>query len=240
MNQKHVLVVDDDHAMRDLIADFLSSHSFEVSSAADGTAMARILEAKPVDLVVLDLQLGREDGLDLMRSVVARSSAPVIIITGRRVCEADRVLGLELGADDYMTKPLSLRELLARVRTVLRRVEAAERSSRARERRLRYRFAGWELDSHARTLVAPDQQVIKLTAAEFNLLVALLRAPQRVLTREQLIAASRVHPDEVYDRSIDVLILRLRRKLEADPCEPRIIRTERGVGYMMAVAVEIH
>ncbi|WP_207482991.1 response regulator [Arenibaculum pallidiluteum] len=238
MSQKHILVVDDDHAMRDLIADFLASHAFQVSTAPDGAAMTRILKARPVDLVVLDLQLAREDGLDLLRDILAEAYAPVIIVTGHRSEEADKVLGLELGAEDYMTKPLSLRELLARVRMVLRRAEQPERPPRGREPRVRYTFAGWELDTRGRSLMASSREVVRLTAAEFNLLVALLRAPRQVLTREQLITASRVHAEEVNDRSIDVLILRLRRKLEVDPTDPRIIRTERGAGYMLGVPVE--
>lgn len=235
---RHVLVVDDDAAMRDLISGYLASHAFEVSTAADGAAMARILSTRPADLIVLDLQLAREDGIDLMRSLVAESDAPIIIITGHRRDEMDRIVGLELGADDYMTKPFGLRELLARIRAVLRRAETAERRPRRGAKRVRYRFAGWELDLRSRRLTGPNQEEVKLTAGEFNLLAAFLRAPQQVQSREQLLAASRVHDEEVYDRTIDVLILRLRRKLEADPSDPRIIRTERGAGYVLATPVE--
>lgn len=232
--QKHVLVVDDDCVVRNQIRDFLASHAFEVSAAADGAAMTRILNAKPVDLVVLDLQLEREDGFDLMRGIIGQ--APVISLAGERSGEPDMVAALELGADDCMVKPLGLRELVARIRTVLRRAERSERSRR--ERRVRYRFAGWELDMRGRSLAAPCGAPVKLTCAEFNLLTAFLRAPRQVLTREQLIAASRVHRDEVYDRSIDVMILRLRRKLEAVPGGSGIIRTERGAGYVLDTPVE--
>jgi DNA-binding response OmpR family regulator len=236
-SRRHVLVVDDDYAVRDQIGDFLADHAYEVSTAADGAAMTRILKAKPVDLVVLDLQLAREDGLDLMRGIVDQAYAPVISITGEWGGEPDKVIALELGADDCMSKPVSPRELLARIRTVLRRVRRPE-SPQARDR-ARWRFAGWEMDLRRRTLTAPEgAEAVKLTCAEFNLMTALLRAPQQILTRHQLITASRVHPDEVYDRSIDVMILRLRRKLEPDSSTPRIIRTERGVGYGMAVSVE--
>jgi two-component system, OmpR family, response regulator len=201
--------------------------------------MARILADKAVDLIILDLKLSNEDGLDLMRSLDGRSDVPVILVTGHRREEMDRVVGLELGADDYIIKPFGLRELLARVRAVLRRSAAAERRSRKNEKRIRYRFAGWELNVRTRTLTSPTGDAVALTAGEFNLLAAFLRSPQQVLSREQLLAASRVHDEEVFDRSVDIQILRLRRKLETNPSEPQLIRTERGAGYIFAAAVEI-
>jgi two-component system OmpR family response regulator len=235
---KHVLVVDDDAAMRDVIGSYLEGENFQVSAVADGRTMARILAEKPVDLIVLDLRLAGEDGLELMRGRGA-SEVPVIVVTGHRRDEADRVIGLELGADDYVTKPFSLRELLARIRAVLRRAEAGERRSRVKEKRARYRFAGWELEMRARQLKSPAGKAVPLTAGEFNLLAAFLHSPHHVLSREQLLAASRVHDEEVFDRSIDVQILRLRRKLETDPSEPKLIKTERGAGYVLAVPVEV-
>ena len=239
MREKHVLVVDDDASIRDLVGDYLSDHAFRVSRAADGSAMERTLSRVSPDVILLDLQLGNEDGLDLLRTVASRADTPVIIITGNRRDEADRVVGLELGADDYITKPFGLRELLARVRAVLRRAEAGNAAARRRADRSVYRFAGWELSMRARRLKAPGGEEVKLTAAEFNLLSAFLRAPQTVLSREQLLNASRVHDDEVYDRCIDVLILRLRRKLEPDPSLPTLITTERGMGYVLAANVEV-
>jgi DNA-binding response OmpR family regulator len=200
--------------------------------------MSRILAETAIDLVILDLQLSDEDGLALVRSLSAEAKVPVVVLTGHRRDEFDRVLGLELGADDYMTKPFSLRELLARVRAVLRRRDAAERRTAPRDRGKRYRFAGWELDQRGRRLTSPAGDEVPLTKGEFNLLVALLDAPQRVLSREQLLLASRVHDEEVFDRSIDVQILRLRRKLEPDPANPQLIKTERGVGYVLATGVE--
>jgi two-component system OmpR family response regulator len=235
---KHILVVDDDPAMRDLVGTYLDGHSYRVSLAADGRAMRRVLSGNGVDLVILDLKLAGEDGLDLMRSLSAQSDVPVIIITGHRRDEADRVIGLELGADDYLLKPFGLRELLARVHAVLRRAEAGEHRTRQKQKRVRYRFAGWELDLRTRRLQSPAGAAVTLTAGEFNLLVAFLRSPQQVLSREQLLAASRVHDEEVFDRSIDIQILRLRRKLEANPSEPRLICTERGAGYILATSVE--
>jgi two-component system, OmpR family, response regulator len=243
-----VLVVDDDPAMRAMVADYLGSRGFDVSTAADGAEMARALAGGTVHLVLLDLKLSAEDGLDLLRGLRAASKVPVIVLTGQRREEVDRVLGLELGADDYLTKPFSLRELLARIRAVLRRGEAAPPGPRApgvpdepgaKETPTRFRFAGWELDLRVRGLTSPDGRSVPLTRGEFVLLVAFLRSPGRVLSREQLLAASRVH-EHVFDRSIDVHILRLRRKLEADPSQPEFIQTVRTVGYMLAVAVETH
>ncbi|HVL21691.1 MAG TPA: response regulator [Amaricoccus sp.] len=238
MRAKHLLIVDDDPAMRDILGTFLRERQFRVSAAADGAEMARTLARDPADLIVLDVKLGDEDGLDLMRRLPERTQAPVIVITGHAREEADAVLGLELGADDYVIKPFGLRELLARIRAVLRREELAAARIRETHARARYRFAGWELDMRRRQLKSPAGGAVTLTAGEFNLLAAFVRAPQQVLSRDQLLAASRVHDEEVFDRSIDVQILRLRRKLEADPGNPRMIRTERGAGYVFAPAVE--
>lgn len=236
---RHVLVVDDDPTMRDVIGTYLESHNFRVSAVADGRGMARVLADKVVDLIILDLKLSNEDGLELMRDLNERSDVPIILMTGDRRDEIDRVIGLELGADDYLTKPFGLRELLARVRAVLRRSASAERRSRKDAKRIRYHFAGWQLEMHTRKLTSPAGKNPPLTAGEFNLLIAFLKSPQQILTREQLLAASRVHDEEVFDRSVDIQILRLRRKLESNPSEPRLIRTERGAGYIFAAAVEI-
>lgn len=233
-----------------MIADYLGDHGFCVLAAADGGEMAQALAEGAVDLVLLDLKLPDEDGLTLIRGLRTESEVPIIVLTGHRRDEVDRVVGLELGADDYLTKPFGLRELLARVRAVLRRGEAAaaaassppeEDGTRPGERGAApagYRFAGWELDLRVRRLRSPGDEIVPLTRGEFNLLTAFLRSPRRVLSREQLLAASRVHDDEVFDRSIDVQILRLRRKLEADPSQPGLIRTERGAGYIFTATVE--
>ncbi len=235
---KHILVVDDDPDMRDLLTDYLENHNFRVSAVADGQGMSSVLQDKSVDLIILDMKLAGEDGLDLMRQLGSPPEAPIIVITGHRHDEADRVIALELGADDYVTKPFSLRELLARVRAVLRRSELVGQRSRGKAKQIRYRFVGWELDMRTRRLLSPTGEVVPLTVGEFNLLTAFLRSPQQVLSREQLLAASRLHDEEVFDRSIDVQILRLRRKLEANPSVPKLITTERGVGYTFAVPVE--
>jgi two-component system OmpR family response regulator len=235
---RHVLVVDDDPSMRDVIGTYLEGQNFQVTAVSDGRAMTRVLADKAVDLIILDLKLANEDGLDLMRGLGGQPDVPVILMTGHRREETDKVVGLELGADDYVTKPFGLRELLARVRAVLRRSEAAKLRTRKNEKRIRYRFAGWELNMRTRQLTSPKGETAVLTAGEFNLLTVFLQSPQRILTRQQLLAASRVHDEEVFDRSIDIQILRLRRKLEADPSKPQLIKTQRGAGYIFAANVE--
>jgi DNA-binding response OmpR family regulator len=234
---KHILAVDDDPAMRAMVADYLAEHGFAVSTAASGGEMSRLLAQAPIDLLLLDVLLADADGLDLMRELRKRSALPIIVMSGHRREEVDRILGLELGADDYLTKPFRMRELLARIRAVLRRADADPPTQKPGLRR--YRFAGWELNHSKRRLTSPGGKKVPLTKGEFNLLAAFVESPQQVLSREQLLSASRVHGQEVFDRSIDVQILRLRRKLEADPSNPELIRTERGVGYVFAAAVEV-
>lgn len=235
----HILIVDDDPNMRSMLTEYLEGENFRVSAVADGQAMASVLSETAVDLIILDMKLGGEDGLDLMRGLGSPPQAPIIVVTGHRREETDRVVGLELGADDYLTKPFSLRELLARIRAVLRRSAAAQQRMREQGSRAHYQFAGWRLDMRTRHLLSPAGKQVPLTAGELNLLTAFLRSPQQLLTREQLLSASRVHDEEVYDRSIDVQILRLRRKLEQNPSEPELIVTERGAGYLFAEAVTV-
>jgi len=232
----HVLAVDDDPTIRELIADYLGQNELRVTVVADGRAMAEVLEREVVDLVLLDLRLQTEDGMNLARRLRDGSTIPIIMLTGRRD-EADRVMGLELGADDYLTKPFSPRELLARIRTVLRRRHAEVRQGRPDGVRA-YRFDGWEVNLNTRRLTAPDGSVVVLSRGEFNLFVVLLGAPNRILSRDQLLDLSRLHNDEVFNRAVDVQIMRLRRKIERDPADPRYIRTERGVGYIFSVSVE--
>jgi two-component system OmpR family response regulator len=185
--------------------------------------------------VILDLQLGREDGFDLLREIRTHSDAPVIM-TGSRRDEIDRIVGLELGADDFVTKPFGLRELLARIRAVLRRHTKSVAIQRDAESG-RLQFGGWQLDRRIRRLTAPDGKAVALTKSEYALLIAFLNAPGRPLTREHLQRMTRVHED-VFDRSIDVQVLRLRRKLQTDPSLPGVIRTNRGIGYVFALPVE--
>ena len=232
-----IVVVEDDHVMRRMVVDYLEEHNIRALSASGRQEVVRNFAEGEPDLVILDLRLDQEDGLDLLREVRTRSDVPVIITTGDRRDEIDRVVGLELGADDYITKPFSLRELLARIRAVLRRQEAGRAAFQREPERGRCWFAGWQLDRRIRRLIDPGGAQLALTKGEYALLTAFLDAPQRPLSREQLLQATRVHED-IFDRSIDVQILRLRRKLEPDPSAPQIIQTERGVGYVFAVPVE--
>ena len=232
----HVLAVDDDPVIRELIADYLGQNDLRVTTVADGAAMREVIAEQVVDLIVLDLRLKAEDGMALARTLCDESVIPIIMLTGRSE-EADRVMGLELGADDYLTKPFSPRELLARIRTVLRRRRAEVRQGRPDGIRA-YRFEGWELNLNTRRLADAAGNAVALSNGEFSLLVVLLGSPQRILTRDQLLDLSRLHNDEVYNRSVDVQIMRLRRKIEKDPANPRYIRTERGAGYLFGVPVE--
>ncbi len=233
---QHILVVEDDRATRDLIARYLEDNHFRVSIAVTGAEGERALGGDPVDLVVLDLNLPDQDGLMLAKKLLVERDIPIVMLTGRTE-EMDRVLGLELGADDYVTKPFSPRELLARIRAVLRRTQGKPGSRRAQALRV-YRFAGFELRTGTRKLISPAGQEVELTGGEFSLLVTFLNAPRQILSRDQLLEGSRMY-DDVYDRSIDVQILRLRRKIEASPSEPRLIRTERGAGYFLDCEVEV-
>ena len=233
--QAHILVVDDDVSIRELIREYLAANDFKVSLAETGADMDRVLSVEMVDLVILDLKLPDEDGLAIARRLRESLDLPIIILTGRKE-EVDRVMGLELGADDYVTKPFSQRELLARIKAVLRRTEG-KRAKRRGETVRAYRFSGWELNTGTRKLRAPDGRNVELTNSEYSLLVAFLKAPQRILSRDQLLENSRLH-DDIYDRSIDVQILRLRRKIEESPNQPSLIRTERGAGYYLDTTVE--
>ena len=237
--QPHILVVDDDPLMRELIGDYLVESGLRVSSAEGGTGMNRILKEQVIDLVLMDLRLEEEDGMQLARGLRERMDVPLIIVTGQRD-EADRVMGLEIAADDYVTKPFSNRELLARVRAVLRRYHAKQAATavlRGAKRRA-YRFAGWEFNAWARHLTNPQGEKVALSNSEFNLLLAFCEAPQRVLSRDQLLDLSRLHGDEIYDRSIDVQVFRLRRKIGDDESQ-KLIRTERGAGYVFATQVDV-
>ena len=233
----HILVVDDDPQIRALLEEYLGASGLRVSAAASGKQMLQILTDEAIDLVVLDLRLAGEDGMAIARSLRDQSAIPIVMLTGVRE-EADRVMGLELGADDYLTKPFSPRELLARIRTVLRRTKSMAAGAARREIRA-YRFGEFELNLRTRRLKPRDGRDIALTNGEFNLLAALLSAAERILTRDQLLEASRVYDNEVYDRAIDIQILRLRRKIEADPAQPKFIVTERGAGYIFKCPVEV-
>jgi two-component system, OmpR family, response regulator len=232
-----VLVIDDDPSMKHMLSNYLEQHDMHVTVASQRQDVVRQFAMSEPNVILLDLRLGQEDGLDLLREIRSRSDVPVIITTGHRREEIDRVVGLELGADDYVTKPFGMRELLARIRAVLRRRETSRLALQREAAQGRCRFGTWQLDRRARRLTNSGGEPVALTKGEYALLLAFLDAPQRPLSREHLLQATRVHED-VFDRSIDVQILRLRRKLETDPSAPRIIQTERGVGYVFALPVE--
>jgi len=234
----HVLVVDDDPNLCNLLIDYLGQNDIRVTAVTSGKQMLEVIGREAIDLLLLDLRLPGEDGLQLARTVRETSRMPIVILTGRNE-EADRVMGLELAADDYVTKPFSPRELLARIRAALRRSQM-EAAATPRDDSLRaYRFEGWELNVKLHRLKAPDGRAVEISKGEFSLLCALLSAPKRILSRDQILELSRLHSTEVYDRSIDVQILRLRRKIEVDPAQPRFIRTERGAGYYFDATVKV-
>jgi len=234
----HVVAVDDDDAVRELIAEYLSRNELRVTCVATGKELAAVLGREVVDAVILDVRLGAEDGMQIARKLREESAIPILMLTSQ-IEEADRVMGLELGADDYLTKPFSPRELLARIRALLRRARAQASVADAIATVRAYRFGGWELNIGLRKLKSPQGENVELTNGEFRILTAFLASPQRVLSRDQLLDLSRVHSAEVYDRSIDIQILRLRRKIEPDPSHPQFIVTECGAGYVSNAAVEV-
>ncbi|KWR83181.1 response regulator [Cupriavidus sp. IDO] len=231
----HILVAVDDSEMRQLIVDYLGTNDIRVTSLPDARGVEDALARETIDLLIVAVKPPGDDGLRLTQRLRDDSDLPIIMLAGRSD-EADRVMGLELGADDYLVKPFSNRELLARVRALLRRCRSrysvADRLTRIRA----YRFQGWELNVRLRRLIRPDGAVVALTNAEFNLLAAFLNAPQCVLSRDQLLELSRLHNDEVYERAIDAQVARLRKKLSMGPVAGDIIRTERGFGYVFAAA----
>jgi two-component system OmpR family response regulator len=233
----HILIVDDDAEIRQLLGAYLQKNGYQTTVAADGRAMSAALARSRVDLIVLDLMLPGQDGLTLCRKLRADSDTPVIMLTARGE-ETDRIVGLEMGADDYLPKPFSPRELLARIKSVLRRYRSLPLNLRADDGR-EIAFAGWRLDSVARHLVSPEGVVTSLSGAEFQLLKVFLSHPNHVLTRDQLMMLSKGHEADPLDRSIDIQVSRLRQRLREDPAEPKIIKTVRGEGYVLAVAVEV-
>lgn len=230
----HILIVDDDKEIRDLLQEFFQKHGMRVSIARDDDEMQAALRRAPVDLIILDVMLPGKSGLDICRDLRTHSKIPIIMLTA--VTETiDRVVGLEMGADDYVPKPFDPRELLARTRAVLRRPSTAGAAHRPMPQV--YRFAGWTLDASRRRLLRPDEVRVELTTAEFNLLHTLVRSAQRVLSREQLVELSNQNGDYSYDRSVDILVSRLRRKMEDDPRSPKLVLTVRGGGYQFVPEV---
>jgi two-component system OmpR family response regulator len=235
--ETRLLIVDDDPGIRELTAEFLSAHGFVVDTAADGAEMRHSLAEKTYALIVLDVMMPGEDGLTILRSL-DRVTSPAVIIVSVIGEEVDRIVGLEMGADDYVAKPANPRELLARIRSVLRRKKDVAGASSRRDGRAYLRFAGWRLDAVGRQLIDPDNVVINLSDGEFRLLIAFVEHPRRVLTRDQLLDISRGLNAEQFDRAIDVQVSRLRRKLARDGDEIDLIRTVRNEGYMFTADVE--
>jgi two-component system, OmpR family, response regulator len=231
-----IVVADGDQMMRDQIVSYLRERKMAAVAASGREALMSGLVASEHALVILDLQIGRNNGLDVLREIRSRSAVPVIT-TGYPCDEIDPVIGLELGADDYLSKPFDLRELWARIRAILRRRSAGQGAPEQYPKRGRCGFGGWQLDRRTRRLTSPHGNPVVLTSREYALLLAFLSAPQRALSREALLQATKVH-DDVLGRTVDVQVLRLRRKLEIDPDAPRVIRTKRGVGYVFTLPVE--
>ena len=234
----HILVVDDHREIRDLVSRALVKEGFRVSLAADGMAMRKVVADAKIDLVLLDLMLPGEDGLSLCRSLRAETDLAIIMITAKGE-EVDRVIGLEMGADDYLPKPFGSRELVARIRAVLRRSRSGDAMRGPRRTSTAYRFDRWSLIVDARQLVGEDGVVVPLSTGEFDLLIALVERPQRVLSRDQLLDLARGRSANPLDRSIDTQVSRLRRKLERDAADPKIITTVWGGGYIFSVPVRI-
>jgi two-component system, OmpR family, response regulator len=235
--QPHILALDDDPSIRQLVSDYLVANDLRVTTVVSGRELDAAMARETFDLLVLDLRLQGEDGMQIARRLRESSGIPILMLTGLAE-EADRVMGLELGADDYLTKPFSPRELLARIRALLRRARAQATVADAIARVRAYRFGNWELNVGLRKLKSSEGRSVDLTNGEFSLLAAFVSSPQRILSRDQLLELSRLHNAEVYDRSIDVQILRLRRKIEPDPAHPQFIKTERGAGYLFDAPVD--
>ena len=235
----HILVVDDDREIRDLLARFLTRHGMRVTTARDGAEMMRLLVERRIDLVVLDLMLPGDDGLTLTRRLrEARSNIPIVMLTAMGE-DTDRIVGLEMGADDYVPKPFNPRELLARIKAVLRRVQfVAEDGASATPHGAKLSFLGWSLDLGTRDLTSPDGVMVSLSAGEFGLLQVFVEHPRRVLSRDQLLDFARGRSAIPFDRSIDIQVSRLRRRLGDDAKDPQLIKTVRGGGYLFTAEVE--
>lgn len=236
---EHILVVEDDPTVRSFIEEYLGSQGYRMSGARDGTAMRHIFAKQDVDLVILDLMLPGEDGLELAREIRSESNVPIIMVTGRADI-VDRVVGLEIGADDYIPKPFEARELLARVRSVLRRSQRGGNvKTEARSATSTAAFAGWRLDLGRRQLHSAAGEEVKLTSAEFDLLAAFVNNPDKVLSRDRLLDLVYGREMFPFERSIDVLVMRLRGKIEEDRANPVLIKTVRGSGYVFTPEVQI-
>ena len=231
---QHIAILDDDPEIRSLLEQNLRGAGFEVSTASNGRDLKTILEHQTIDLIVLDLMLPGEDGLTICRELRAESNIPIIMLTAM-THEADRIIGLEMGADDYLTKPFSPRELVARIKATLRRQGMV--TTQSEDRRRTAVFEGWKLDVVRRELRDPDDVLVDLTSGEFDLLAALIERPNRLMTRDLLLDITKGRQADVFDRSIDITISRLRQKIEEDPKNPKFIKTVRGKGYIFSAEI---
>ncbi|HEV2678184.1 MAG TPA: response regulator [Aliidongia sp.] len=231
----HIVIVDDQPEICELVYNYLTGEGYRVSTANDGPSMRRIMQQYEIDLVLLDIMLPGDDGLSLARQLRAQSDIGIIILTGRGET-VDRIIGLEMGADDYLPKPFHLRELLARVKSVLRRASARSESAKAPPQSAV--FNGWKLDLTSRELTAPSGEEVRLTTGEFDLLAAFVGNANQVLSRDRLLDLARNRSSGPFDRTIDVQVGRLRKKLEEDPQNPSMIKTVRGSGYIFTAAID--
>ncbi|EKD45014.1 MAG: hypothetical protein ACD_70C00114G0003 [uncultured bacterium] len=235
--KNRILIVDDDAGIRDLLAEFLGLHDFKTYLAPDGKVMRTVLAEQEIDLIILDIMLPGEDGLSLCRQLRKTSCIPILMLTAAGE-EVDRIVGLEMGADDYLQKPFHPRELLARIKAILRRVQNPLQEKTLLKNPV-YHFVNWTLDTGTRRLISPDQLDVSITTAEYNLLLALLERPQQVQTRDELLIATKNRSAGPFDRGVDIQISRLRQKIEEDMKNPTVLKTVRGDGYLLAVPVTV-
>ena len=234
----HILIVDDDQGIRELLCEFLQQHGFEVHVAKNGDQMRANLNAHPIDLIILDIMMPGEDGMTLCKAVRQSSQVPIIMLTAVTE-DIEHILALEIGADDFINKPFNPRTLLARIKAVLRRAQGEPGAEHEDDHNHKsYSFAGWTFDAITRRLISPDQLDISLSSGEFSLLQTFLDHPEHVLSRDFLLDTTKHREASPYDRSIDIQISRLRQKIEADPKNPQLIKTVRGGGYVLAASVK--
>jgi two-component system phosphate regulon response regulator OmpR len=236
VNVEHILVVDDDARIRQMLTRYFEDEGYRITAVADGAAMRAQILSNSFNIILLDLMLPGESGLELAREIRAKSDVPIMMLTGKDDV-LDRIVGLELGADDYMAKPFHLREVLARVRTIMRRRNQPPAANPV-ESNDRISFEGWTLDLGRRELIAPDKTNMELTTGEFDMLAVFLRHPGRVLSRETLMDLTRGRNLEAFDRTIDAQIARLRKKIEADVANPQLIKSVRGIGYVFTGKID--
>lgn len=236
-NQSHILIVDDDKDIREALVTYMRKHGFRTSSAADGKTIDKLLTTNKIDLIVLDIMMPGEDGLSICKRVQENTQTPVILLTALNE-DTDRIVGIEIGADDYVTKPFNPRELLARIKSVIRRSQMLPRNQEQKKGRVK--FGQWRMDLAQKEIIASDDSAIRLSSGEHLLLVSLIEHAGTVLNRDQLLELTKGREFQLFDRSIDNQISRLRQKLELDVKHPKIIQTKWGGGYVFSAEVDWH